>query len=434
MDFANPEWTVALVPSAKTCTNHVSSVLDSKMSLRDTRKAIGGEAKREQLLTKLEADHEKHGQDKMRQVKSKNIMIIGRTRSGKSTIKSLLVDPTQVPDELTLKSGTRDAHIESYYITGREVTLNIIDTPGLFERGSEDNDIRDNDAIMQTIERCANMEITSFDAICFCVAITAGINGDDVKSIELFMKLLGGDISSNSCLIITHCESKSEGQRKMIVRELSEDKFFKEIAPFFKRGIFFSGSINRDNYNNGNECIIDEYVCICEYRTKLIELFSENIKPFPITSSQISTIRRANEAKEEIEQQLQNAQNACEEEKGTTQYLSTESRYKDIVIKRLQSKCEQDGNVITNLQNKCEEMDRVIKELKGDFKEHQGTIACLRQECERKTKSLEDSQNELKDRDKTISGLTQHSQPRISQGQRRYPRIRGTKTKSFARV
>ena len=94
-DLTDPSWSVALVTSAKTCTNHVSSVLDSKMALRETRKAIGGEAKRKELLTKLEADHEKHGQDKMRQVKSKNIMIIGRTRSGKSTIKSLLVDPTQ---------------------------------------------------------------------------------------------------------------------------------------------------------------------------------------------------------------------------------------------------------------------------------------------------------------------------------------------------
>ena len=221
------------------------------------------------------------------------------------------------------------------------MTLNIIDTPGLFERGSGDNDIRDNDAIMQTIERCANMEITTFDAICFCVAITAGINGDDVKSIELFMKLLGGDISSNSCLIITHCESKSEAQRKMIVRELSEDKFFKEIAPFFKRGIFFSGSINRDNYNNGNECILDEYVCICEYRTKLIELFSENIKPFPITSSQISTIRQANEAKEKMAQQLQNAQNACEEEEDVTQYLQTKLSDTDTQVSKLTISCSQ---------------------------------------------------------------------------------------------
>jgi GTPase Era involved in 16S rRNA processing len=159
----------------------------------------------------------------MKKVKSNNIMIIGRTRSGKSTIKSLLLDPTEVPGELTLKSGTRDALIESFHIADIDATLNIIDTPGLFERGSDTNSIRNNEAILKTIEKCANLEITSFNMICFCAVITAGINGEDVQSIELFIKFLGDEISNNSCLIITHCEAKNGEQRKMIKKELEED-------------------------------------------------------------------------------------------------------------------------------------------------------------------------------------------------------------------
>ncbi|CAF4547397.1 unnamed protein product [Rotaria socialis] len=332
------------------------------MSIRDTRTAIDEDAKREEYKKKIEADFEKYGTHVMKKVNSKNIMIIGRTRSGKSTIKSMLLDPTKVPDELTLKSGTRDPNIESFYIKDMDATLNIIDTPGLFERGTDENGIRDNHAILTTIETCANMEITSFNVICFCVAITVGINGEDVKAIELFVDFLGNEISSNSCLIVTHCESKTQRQLNLIKKELEEDKFFKKIAPFFKLGIFFSGSINHDNYSNGNECILDEYVTISEYRTHLIKVFTSDIKPFPIAQTKISEVRRAKAANSTMLNDLQNAQNSCTKQKYINQDLSNKCKKQQTLIEDLQRTCKQNEYTIANEKGKCIEKERIIEE------------------------------------------------------------------------
>ncbi|CAF3608792.1 unnamed protein product [Rotaria sp. Silwood1] len=87
----------------------------------------------------------------------------------------MLVDPTDVPEEMTLRSETRDPKFECFFVAVNEMMLNIIDSPGLFERGSEEDKIRDNMAIMRTIEDCINREITKLHVICF------SINRDDFK-------------------------------------------------------------------------------------------------------------------------------------------------------------------------------------------------------------------------------------------------------------
>jgi predicted GTPase len=108
-------------------------------------------------------------------------MLIGRARVGKSTIKSLFVDPTIVPDDLTFKADTKGPVFESFHAKDNQIVLNIIDTFGLFERSNNDIDIRDNETILKTIGICINQEITKFHGVCFCVAITEGINQQDIE-------------------------------------------------------------------------------------------------------------------------------------------------------------------------------------------------------------------------------------------------------------
>ncbi|UJR11059.1 hypothetical protein I4U23_015243 [Adineta vaga] len=187
-------------------------------SLRDRYRPGNQEDKRQKLLKEIQEDYLANGDYKMKTVQHVNILIIGRTRTGKSTIKTLLVDPTNIPDELTLKSGTKDPHFQSFHLNEKNTVLNIIDTPGLFERSSNEIDIRDNETIMNTIKMCANMEITKFHAICFCVSLTNGINEQDITSTEKLIEYMGPEISKNSCLIITHCESKTEAQRENLAR------------------------------------------------------------------------------------------------------------------------------------------------------------------------------------------------------------------------
>ncbi|CAF1605094.1 unnamed protein product, partial [Didymodactylos carnosus] len=179
--------------------------------------------KSRKIMAEIKDEYSKFGKYLMKEVEHKNILLIGRTRTGKSTIKSLLVNPTSVPDQLTLKSGTRESHFQAFHLQENDTVLNIIDTPGLFEHSNNEVDIRDNEVILKTIGLCMTMEITKFHAICFCVSIVAGINREDINSLELLQDYLGVETSKNSCLIVARCESIDEEQREKLKRELMED-------------------------------------------------------------------------------------------------------------------------------------------------------------------------------------------------------------------
>ena len=134
----------------------------------------------------------------MRQV---NVLIVGRTRTGKSTVKGILIDPTNVPSEMNILSDTREATFESFMIDDLGIVLNIIDTPGVFEYCDREDLIRSNEVILQSIEKCINHEITKFHLVCFAFSMTAGIQADDIKALELFKSFLGPTVAKNACLI-----------------------------------------------------------------------------------------------------------------------------------------------------------------------------------------------------------------------------------------
>lgn len=94
---------------------------------------------------------------------------------------------------------------------------------------------------------------------------------------------------------MTRCESKDDMQRNKLLKELREDRDFKEVADYFKRGIFFTGSINPDDYLSGQSSIVEQYKTVLEYRNDLINEFKKAIEPFQISQSYISELRQIRE-------------------------------------------------------------------------------------------------------------------------------------------
>ncbi|CAF1588066.1 unnamed protein product, partial [Didymodactylos carnosus] len=246
------------------------------------------------------------GKHKVTKVEHKNIMLIGRTRTGKSTIKNLLVDPQRIPDQPTLWAATKTASFQSFAVDDNNTVLNIIDTPGLFERGSETMDIQDNETLLNTIKQCADREITKFHIICFVASFEAGINEQDIQSLKLLIKFLNPLISKNSCLIVTRCESKTERQLNVLGNELETDRHFKELVPNFEKGIHFSGSLNFDDWSNANESsLYRQFITVCKYRDNLIDLFTSDIIPFDINQCDFSAFKQIAEEKQVLSKEIE---------------------------------------------------------------------------------------------------------------------------------
>jgi len=129
----------------------------------------------------------------------------------------LLIDP----DNLTLKSGTKDPIFGSFHAKDNQFVLNIIDIPGLFERSNNEIDIRDNESILKTIGICTNQQ--------------------DIEALKLLVNYLDDKLWSNAYLIITsRCESKNEEQRVKMRSKLLEDVILKRFLRFLNYGhVFF---------------------------------------------------------------------------------------------------------------------------------------------------------------------------------------------------
>lgn len=128
---------------------------------------------------------------------NRNVLFLGKTRSGKSTAISVMKDPCHAPENFTIFSETYDAKFQSFSIQDKsqgevqKYTLQIIDTPGLFEvvELGEQTEARTNEMIINTISKCLENEITKLNCVVMFASIDAGVSNDDVEAIRIFARL-----------------------------------------------------------------------------------------------------------------------------------------------------------------------------------------------------------------------------------------------------
>lgn len=232
-----------------------------------------------------------------------NIVLVGRTRGGKSSFKEMLKDPRQPPKPMTLYSETRDSTMSSFCVSINDqmFTLNIIDTPGLFEKVPHDGTVRTAQQILKTVSTLVCTEVTKIHVLLVVIQLHNGINDEDLKAVKLYRDFFGDKMSKNTALLVTHCEDVNEEQRKRLLDELFATKEFKEIEGFFKlhtqsdpiaesffesqfRGsadrpshysALFSGTINPNTWEQGqSQSLLSQFVQVLEDRERFFAIIS----------------------------------------------------------------------------------------------------------------------------------------------------------------
>ncbi|CAF1615880.1 unnamed protein product, partial [Didymodactylos carnosus] len=83
---------------------------------------------------------EEHDEYKFQKYISRNIVTLGRTRSGKTTMANVIQNVAYVPPEVQLCSDTRrSVEVRSLILSSMHsmYNINIIDTPGFYQRVRE---------------------------------------------------------------------------------------------------------------------------------------------------------------------------------------------------------------------------------------------------------------------------------------------------------
>lgn len=213
----------------------------------------------------------------------RNILLIGRSQIGKSTLKSVLADPTQILDQSQSYVQTEFPLFEQYSVNGMDMIVNFIDTPGLFQ---QTKNLPDNTTLMTLIDGYIRSKVTQLHFVCFCISMEMKVNNDDLQIVQKFFDYLGPEIRKNACLIITKCESKNERQLETMYKDAQKDLNF--LSSQLKQGIFFTGSINYNDWIDASDIIYEQFKQVCAYRSKLLKLFIDSdIKPFDLTANVI---------------------------------------------------------------------------------------------------------------------------------------------------
>jgi len=186
---------------------------------------------------------------------NRNIIFVGKTRSGKSTALDILKTPFTFVKLASIFSDTIDARINHFTVEvdvedGKlNFNISIIDTPGLFEVSSRGTS-RDNDALEEIVLKCMNSEITKINAIFFVFSYSGSINPQDIDALESFLKLFEG-AQKHVHLLITKCEGFTKEEKEKIKTELQQYPRMKDLFGVISKSVFFSGAVELRTYDSG---------------------------------------------------------------------------------------------------------------------------------------------------------------------------------------
>jgi GTP-binding protein EngB required for normal cell division len=218
----------------------------------------------------------------------RTLILIGRTRTGKSTISAVLKDSMYVPPPLRLFFGTDRPHEEKVH------GLKIIDMPGFFNQNQHDIAVDlSNNAIETMLDHVMRTVGESLTLIAFVFNLENGVNEDDINTM-LFIRNKYPGISNHLMLVLTHCEETDAiGRRNLIHKFFIHKKVAQtKLRELFKRGVFFMGCIRPASIERGNsQLILDEYTTVLGLRNNLIEyIYSDLADIIPNGVSHIQSL------------------------------------------------------------------------------------------------------------------------------------------------
>jgi GTPase Era involved in 16S rRNA processing len=207
----------------------------------------------------------------------RTILLMGRTRTGKSTIAEVLATTLYEPKKLSIYSDTRETEIRNTFTTdkntGKSYRFTIIDTPGFFDLTREKSSRLNNDDIKEHIKSCLKSDIRHVHLFGIVFNLVNGINERDIEAM-IYIKENFRGIENNTALVITNCEQMNEDERNKLIQQFFRHQQVKQhnLENFFGQGILFMGCLRHESLESVNErAIYFEYNNVLDMRTAFIK-------------------------------------------------------------------------------------------------------------------------------------------------------------------
>ena len=182
------------------------------------------------------------------ELRLRNIMVVGRTRTGKSTATQGLGDYTKVAPAGSIFAKTEEPEFKDIEIIPGTV-VHIVDTPGLFEvrKINEAHKQRSNDQLIELTQRVVQEKFQgkgfqNVGRVVFTCTTNSGLNTEDVETISIYDRLLMD--GQEKILLITHTESSESSDLFRIKNQVFDDPRYGEMfKTIFGDNVFFIGAL-----------------------------------------------------------------------------------------------------------------------------------------------------------------------------------------------
>jgi len=152
----------------------------------------------------------------------------------------------------------------------KKFTINMIDTPGLFEQKQSGEQARDNQMIVRTIQECVEHEVTSVNSVMIFATFEGGINPNDIDALSHFLHLFGAD-GVNIALCITRSENRSNASKVDLVSQLQKHSTLGKIISERKIAILFMGCVDHAAPFSDKNLLIQAYKRVYFMREKALQ-------------------------------------------------------------------------------------------------------------------------------------------------------------------
>jgi GTP-binding protein EngB required for normal cell division len=254
--------------------------------MQDIRKLLRqSEANIDEFLRELQEKDRERNPYRFHPSVDRNIVLIGRTRTGKSTLVNVINDIFYVASAHELYSRTQKIEFQTISTDTQDgiwYYFNFIDVPGFFDIGLRVDEKLTNKSIASYLQDCMGKDITNIHMFAFVLNLAGGINERDLETM-LFVKTQYPYLSKYMALVITHGEQLADGEKERLVREfLRHPTVIKnQFQAYFKLGVLFMGCLRHESVSRANDqSMYYEYNNILDMRKTFIDICISCAQPF----------------------------------------------------------------------------------------------------------------------------------------------------------
>jgi len=195
----------------------------------------------------------------------KNLLLLGKSGAGKTTLFEVLKSPHYItPLNQSLFAGAKLLPEYTPILVqnpeGKHYSINVIDTPGLFEVRSNEKEKRSNEKIFSHIEECIRENATRLSAIFILIPVTAVLIEEDLELLRLVKQFLGDSFRKNTFLIFSKADMFKIENLQAKISEFLQSSISQPFLEYCQGGMFFSGATSGE--------LVSEYGETYEQRTR----------------------------------------------------------------------------------------------------------------------------------------------------------------------